>query len=127
MQFMSLHRTGQFNVNLYAEDSTQCGFHRGDRTCFFDVRIDSTSDCLDANGFILDNNEVQKYFDRVYATAEVFPSCELIALRAIADLRDLMGHDRCYGVEVTIRPGDYAGITARQEFMCPCYGVGRVS
>ena len=118
MTSLSLHRTGSFNVNRDAEDSTQCGFARGNRTCWFDVTIRSMNQ-LDENGFLIDNNEVQHYFDRTYAGVTSFKSCETIALRAVNDLRDIVGHDRCLSIKVEIKPGDYAGITAESEFQCP--------
>lgn len=116
---MSLHRTGSFFVNDRAEDSTQCGFRRGDRQVWFDVRIDSDSAFLDEQGFVLDNNAVQHYFDEKYKDVTVFVSCERIACEAITDLRERMGADRVYFISCEIKPGDYAGIKAECEFACP--------
>lgn len=115
---LTLHRTGDFFVNDKAEDSTQCGFRRGDRQVFFDVTIESDNALVDDKGFVLDNNEVQHYFERKYAAVEEFKSCETIACSAIEDLRALMGHDRVYYISCEIKPGPYAGIKAEARFMC---------
>lgn len=115
---LTLHRTGDFFVNDKAEDSTQCGFRRGDRQVFFDVIIESDNALVDANGFILDNNEVQHYFEREYQHVTEFKSCETIACKAINDLREIMGRERAFYISVEIKPGAYAGIRAEQRFMC---------
>jgi len=115
---LTLHRTGDFLVGECKDDSTQCGFRRGDREVFFDVTIESDSAMLDASGFILDNNEVQHYFEREYAQVDEFKSCETIALKAIDDLRAIMGEDRCFYVSCQISPGSYAGIRAEKRFLC---------
>jgi hypothetical protein len=113
---MTLHRTGSFVVNDTAEDHAQCGFRRGDRQVWYDVSIESDSSMLDSDGFVLDNNAVQHYFDDTYATVTEFQSCERIAIRAILDLCRLMGPQRCHMISVEIKPGDYAGIKATQRF-----------
>jgi hypothetical protein len=115
---ITLHRTGDFLVNDKAEDSTQCGFTRGSRQVFFDVSIESDTEMLDGNGFVLDNNEVQHYFEREYAHVTVFQSCERIALKAIDDLRALMGNDRTFYISCEIKPGSYAGLKCEKRFMC---------
>ena len=114
---LTLHRTGDFRVNDNAEDSTQCGFRRGDRTVYYDVVIESDNSMLDANGFVLDNNEVQHYFEREYAHVSEFKSCETIACKAIEDLREIMGTERVYYIACEIKPGTYAGIKAEKRFM----------
>lgn len=115
---LTLHRTGDFLVNDKAEDSTQCGFTRGSRQVFFDVMIESDSQMLDGNGFVLDNNEVQHYFEREYAHVTEFHSCERIALKAIDDLREIMGADRTFYISCQIAPGSYATLRAEKRFMC---------
>lgn len=115
---ITLHRSGDFFVNDKAEDSTQCGFRRGDRQVFFDVYIESDTTMFDANGFVLDNNEVQHYFEREYNDVKEFKSCETIALKAVNDLRDIMGADRCFYISCEIKPGAYAGLRVERRFMC---------
>lgn len=115
---ITLHRSGDFFVNDKAEDATQCGFRRGDRQVFFDVYIESDTTMFDANGFVLDNNEVQHYFEREYAHVESFKSCESIALKAVEDLREIMGRDRCFYISCEIKPGTYAGLRVERRFMC---------
>lgn len=114
---LTLHRSGQFDVAKGAEDSTQCGFRRGDRRLSFDVWIESTDEYLDGNGFVLDNNAIMHYFADKYKDIAVFVSCERIACEAITDLRNLVGRERCYAIAVEIRPGDYAGIRASTRFI----------
>lgn len=115
---ITLHRTGDFFVNDTAEDSTQCGFRRGDRQVFFDVYIESDTTMFDEFGFVLDNNEVQHYFEREYAEVKEFKSCETIALKAVTDLQQIMGADRCFYISVEIKPGAYAGLRVERRFMC---------
>src|SRR5437868_377755 len=112
---LSLHRVGTFQVNPEAEDSAQCGFKRGDRQLWYDVIIESDSQWLDKDGFVLDNNDVQHYFEQTYAQTPVFRSCETIAIQAVDDLCQLMA-GRCTRVCVEIKPGDYAGIRAERKF-----------
>lgn len=114
---ITLHRTGDFFVNDKAEDSTQCGFRRGDRQVFFDVYIESDTEMFDINGFVLDNNEVQHYFEREYAEVKEFKSCETIALKAVTDLRAIMGDERCFYISCEIKPGEYAGLRVEKRFM----------
>lgn len=114
---ITLHRTGSFTFdNPNVDFTNQCGFKLGDRQVWFDVLIESDSEHLDENGFVLDNNAVQAYFVEKYNNALVFPSCERIAIAAISDLCDIMGKDRCRAISVEIKPGDYAGIRASQTF-----------
>jgi len=119
---LSLHRTGSFLVNDSAEDHAQCGFRRGDRQLWYDVLIESDSAFLDGDGFVLDNNAVQHYFDRQYADVEVFVSCEKIACKAIEDLAQIMGAERVFYISCEIRPGDYAGLKAERRFACSVCG-----
>jgi hypothetical protein len=122
---LTLHRTGDFMVAPDAEDSTQCGFARGDRQVFFDVSIESDSQYLDGKGFVLDNNAVQHYFSEKYRDVKVFVSCERIACEAIEDLANLMGRDRVFYISCEIKPGTYAGLKAEQRFQCEIDGAAQ--
>lgn len=113
---LSLNRRGSFFVRDQSDDSTQCGRTRGQRELFYEVRIDSIGEDLDQNGFLIDNNAVQSYFELKYSKCRVFKSCEIIALTAIGDLRKLVGLSRCHKIRVEIKPGDHAGIVAEKSF-----------
>ncbi len=113
-----LRRTGSFRVAFDADNTNQCGRYQGQRDLDYAVEITSHSACLDDRGFIIENSEIQSYFDRTYSEAKVFVSCELIALRAVVGLHRLMGKNRCSNVKVQIIPQPLASITAEKSFPC---------
>lgn len=108
---LTLQRQGTFSVGECGDDTTQCGM-RGTRRLNYHVSITSTEKQLDEHGFIIDNNEVQRYFDEKFYRLDRFLSCEAIACQATQDLRTLVGRRRCTSVTVTIAPGEHAGLTA---------------
>lgn len=109
---LTLARRGIFRVGECGDDTTQCGL-RGTRRLNYHVSITSTEKQLDRNGFIIDNNEIERYFYEKFARVDRFLSCEEIACQATMDLRKLVGARRCTAVRVTIAPdGIPAGLTA---------------
>jgi hypothetical protein len=109
---LTLQRQGTFSVGECGDDTTQCGM-RGSRKLNYHVSISSTEKQLDEQGFIIDNNEIQQYFDAKFYSVDRFLSCEQIACQATMDLRKLVGARRCKSVAVTIAPvGIPAGLTA---------------
>jgi len=113
-----MERNGSFYVNELAFDRTQCGVQRGDRELHYHVEIESDSEYLDNNGFLVNNYEIQGYFDSRYAQIPVFPSCEEIACQTVEELAELIGRDRVFAIRCTIKPGQHAGITAEMCFQC---------
>lgn len=108
---LTLQRQGEFRVGQCGDDTTQCGM-RGTRTLHYDVSIRSTERQLNENGFIVDQLEIQRYFDTRYQVVPRFLSCEEIACEATKGLRKLVGPRRCNSIKVTIAPGPNAGLTA---------------
>lgn len=109
---LTLTRKGSFTVGECHDDTTQCGM-RGSRNLHYSVAITSTERQLDSQGFIIDNNEIQRYFDEQYRKVARFLSCEEIACAACEGLKKLVGSRRCRSIAVTIAPyGTPAGLTA---------------
>jgi hypothetical protein len=110
VQKLLLTRAGYFDIGqVDGDDSNQCG-SRGERRIRYHVAIVSPPDHLNSHGFVLDNNDVQAYFDRTYSHVTDLPSCERIAMQACHDLASIAG---CVvNVEVTIGGTPQAGLTA---------------
>jgi hypothetical protein len=110
-----MQRTGSFRVTCPTGDTaTQCG-PRGTQDLKYNVAIESDEAHLDESGFIIDNNAVDAYFKSAYQLVKTFVSCELIALKAVRELRVLLG-ERALSIHVTISSSgyatDYASLTA---------------
>lgn len=99
---VSLNREGSFHVNCVGDDSTQCGIRGSTRTLFYKVFIRGREDCLTPEGFIIDNNDVQKYFEETYqhCDVETFPSCETMACRAVRSFHGMFGQGQLANVKV---------------------------
>jgi hypothetical protein len=69
---LTLQRQGTFSVGECGDDTTQCGM-RGSRKLNYHVSISSTEKQLDDSGFIIDNNEIQQYFDARFYSVDRFP------------------------------------------------------
>jgi hypothetical protein len=123
---ITLRRTGIFTVADECEDSAQCGRVRGQRKLDYEVEIVSHSGALDDRGFVMENGDIQRYFDATYGNIRKFDSCELIATRAVLDLRGLAGLDRCMNVKVSISPQPLVKITAEQAFACDSHITLRI-
>lgn len=109
---LSMRRVGQFEVLWSDDDTTQCGPY-GTRTLAYDVRIEATEKCLDSQGFIIDNNEIDSYFKRRYREVRKFESCERIAMVACEELRKMLNGRPIRSIEVTIAGSKLARLTAK--------------
>ncbi len=116
---ITLRRTGIFTVADECDDSNQCGMKRGQRKLDYEVEIITHSGALDDRGFVMENGDIQRYFDKTYGNIRKFDSCEWIAVRAVLDLREIAGPDRCMNVKVSIIPQPLVKVTAQQAFECP--------
>lgn len=110
---LTIDRTGTFAVHFRGSNATQCGA-TGTRVLHYRVRIGCDERHLNPNGFIIDNNDIQAYFDRVYNGVQDFESCERIAARACRDFHTMLDET---GVEpqfikVTVSGSPAAGLTA---------------
>src|SRR5690348_4823989 len=80
-----MKRTGTFTVGSAGDDQNQCG-QRGSRTLQYRVVIEGDCLKLTPQGFIIDNNDIQSYFDQKYGGhVGEFVSCERIAMQAVRD------------------------------------------
>lgn len=110
---LTLERNGTVDVVATGDVSRKCG-PIGANTLAFRVFVECPDTCLDDDGFVIDHNELQAYFDRTWGKVTDFPSCERIAKQAIRELHDLMvekGSHPCR-IEVTVAAFGQAGITA---------------
>lgn len=78
-------RTGSFSVNASKDRTLKCG-PIDENTMVYTVVLTTTCDQLDARGFIVDHQDIHAYFKHTFSDVEVFPSCELIAMKALRDL-----------------------------------------
>lgn len=107
---LTMKRIGKFTVGECADDTTQCGF-KGTRTLDYKVVIEGSPEHLTKEGFLIDNFAVQRYFDDTYKSVKVFLSCERIAIKAVEDIRRMVGVG-VKAVEVTVDGTGLAGLTA---------------
>lgn len=107
---LTMKRIGKFTVGACEDDSTQCGY-KGTRTLDYKVVIEGSPEHLTKEGFLIDNFAVQRYFDDTYKTIKQFVSCERIALKAVSDIRKMVGVG-VRAVEVTVDGTGVAGLTA---------------
>lgn len=110
---LRLERNGDWIVTASGDRSRKCG-PPAENHMAYRVFVECPDDALDADGFVIDHNEIQAYFERTFGHVVDFPSCERIAVKAIRDLHELMvsrGSRPC-GIEVTVAAFGAAGITA---------------
>lgn len=84
---LTVYRTGHFDVAL-PEVEGKCGVF-GKSKFRYDAWFTAGAGDLDARGFIVDNADLNRYFQQTYGvgSAASFTSCELMGLKAIADFR----------------------------------------
>lgn len=111
IEHLTLARSGKFTVSGDSIDAQfQCGLP-GQREFRYHVTIIASAACLTREGFVVNNQLIQQYFDDHYNAVTVLPSCERMAVRACEDLAVLVG-DGVQKVEVTMDGTPQAGLTA---------------
>lgn len=110
---VQITRKGKFTPRRFA--SNQCGA-TGETTFFYKVIITGTSNKLNPLGFIIDNNDIQDYFNSNWTKLQ-FPSCEQACVIACKDLmaKVFSGGSVALVVEVSIGLSDKAFATAKKE------------
>ena len=79
---LTLRRSGSVVVGARLIRS-QCGYH-GERLLTYDVTVSGREiDC--PRGWLLDNNDIPRYFEETYSEVREFKSCEAVASRAVDD------------------------------------------
>lgn len=110
---LKIEREGDFSVANMIENPNKCGMY--EKASFhYRVEIDGNSGHLTPQGFIIDNNDIQGYFDKTYTknTAKIpFISCENMAAKAVRDFRNSL-KVKVYGIKVTIWGSEHASLTA---------------
>ena len=107
---LSMKRIGKFTIGECEDDTTQCGY-KGTRTLDYAVLIEGSPERLTPEGFLIDNFAVQRYFDETYKSVKQFVSCERIAMKAVSDIRRMVGIG-VKAVSVTVDGTGKAGLTA---------------
>jgi hypothetical protein len=86
---LRLDRTGEFDVKAFGDVSRKCGAP-GAMRMGYHVQV-FCGPRLDEDGFLIDHNVLHRHFVDTYQEEGVlaFPSCEIIAMRAVAAIRRL--------------------------------------
>lgn len=110
IQQLLLTRGGFFEVAASGvEDEHRCG-KRGDDRIHYHVAVVGDPSRLTPEGFVLDHNKIQRYFETAYAGAVSLPSCEHMAMQACEALAKLIGCP--VRLEVTVGGTPQSGLTA---------------
>jgi len=84
---LTLRRSGSVVVGARLIRA-QCGYH-GERLLTYDVTVSGREiDC--PRGWLLDNNDIPRYFEETYGDVREFKSCEAVASRAVDDFITIM-------------------------------------
>lgn len=112
-QFVTLKTHGSWRVEHEHEAHDRCGPKGVTRQLDYTVTARGAPASLDDQGFLLDWQEVRRYFVETFSSVGHFPSCEQIAIRAVRDIAAML-HGRCAGIEVTVGfHGGAAELTAQ--------------
>jgi hypothetical protein len=111
-----IERHGDFAVTFKGSNASQCGA-LGTQILRYVVRITGSEDHLTDQGFIIDNNDIHRYFVNTYKDVQDFESCERIATKACRDFKAMFGVGPLSNVHVseiavTVGGSPQAGITA---------------
>lgn len=108
-----MKRTGTFQA-YWTSTHNVCGTDPSLRPVYTFVCEIETPSQLDSQGFILDNMLIAQYFTQKYATKAIEPlSCEMIAMRAVNDITNMIAERNIapYRVAVTIGGSALAELT----------------
>lgn len=112
-----MKRNGSFQAN-WISNLNVCGVDPSTRPVYTYSCELETTDNLDDQGFIVDNNEVVKHFTDRYAKYETYPlSCELIAKEAVEYFQSLLkSHGQeALKINVTVSAMSQAELTCSWE------------
>lgn len=105
----SITRGGTFSVPI-ANDAQHCGVIKDVNSFRYEVTCSMKESTLDENGFVIDNDHIQGYFDSKYKEP-LNLSCELLARQAAHDLYELFGERQAGCMDITVkiwgRPDSY--------------------
>lgn len=80
---MRINRHGEFTTKVTPGLEVQCG-HVGATTYKYHVTIEATDSYMTQEGYVADNFEIFKYFQKFYANKDsTSDSCEMIAKKAV--------------------------------------------
>lgn len=107
---LCLKRKGNFLAD-WQSTKGMCGTPRFDTDTYvqynYECIIEADHSELDSNGFLIDQLEVNKYFEVKYKTRKKAQSCERIAIEAVKEIADLLyanGHRKVNRIAVTVAP-----------------------
>lgn len=99
---ISIQREGNFAIGWEHSHNHQCG-NVGLNVLRYRVEIWANHDQLSHDGYILDNNDIPKYFDKKYRDVTDFVSCEKICMFAVREFMQKFGTDKNYYAESITR------------------------
>lgn len=82
---LTLNQSGFFDVYTDGNRSNQCG-PLGNSTNHYVVQIECRGNDLCAQGFIVDNTRLQRFFEHMFRRTESYPSCEAMAVQACTEV-----------------------------------------
>lgn len=99
---LAIERSGTFEVRWTGSDAQQCGV-RGTRRLKYHVRIEARDKHLTPEGFIIDNQAIDRLFQRRYGAQRPRPfvSCERIASDVCRVLHRRFGRGKLRNVQIT--------------------------
>lgn len=115
-QSVTLDTHGSWHVEHESDGHDRCGPKDATRVLDYRVKVSGAPALLDDQGFLIDWQDIRRYFVTNYTNLGHFPSCEQIAVHAVRDIATGMLRGRCSAVEVTIGfHGGAADLTARWD------------
>lgn len=115
-QTVTLDTHGSWRVEHESDGHDRCGPKGVTRELDYRVKVSGAPALLDDQGFLIDWQDIRRYFIQKFTRLGHFPSCEQIAVHAVRDIATDMLKGRCSAVEVTIGfHGGAAELTAKWE------------
>lgn len=100
-QSVTMTTKGSFHVEHESEAHDRCGPKGVTRQLDYTVTVTGAPASLDVQGFLIDWQDVRRYFAETYSRVGHFPSCEQIAIHAVRDIAAMLP-GRCGGVTATV-------------------------
>lgn len=115
---ITIKRKGSFPVGWTHSHDHQCG-QKGTSILHFKVEIQAKHIDLNPNGWIIDNNDIVRYFEEKYKHVKDFLSCEHISMQACRDLYQIIrdGGARARHIAVSTTGISGSWITAEDDFL----------
>lgn len=103
------HRTGEFHAHVIPRG--QCGFSVGQQRFEYELTIVAYEDGLDDNGWLMDNRDADRLFDK-WREGTWQASCEDLAAGGVCMALDALG-DRAEYIECAVKPNRNATLRCK--------------